>query len=116
MPPRKRPHPRSLDAIFSKPAPRHHARPEPTPQLLCAKGHPQSRGWTPKRGCQRCASLAESDRLAAKLAAQAKARPRVSVWPGGRVPDVLTMTVVDTGRVLRFSIPKHLRRRKGRGI
>ena len=108
MPPRKRPHPRSLDAIFPRPA--------PGPQLLCGKGHAQSRGWTPKRGCQRCASLAASDRLAAKMAAEAKARPRESVWPGGRVPDVLTMRVHDTGKVIRYSIPKHLRRRKGRGI
>lgn len=111
MPPRKRPHPRSLDALFPAPA-----RPAPTPQLQCGKGHPQSRGWTPGRGCQRCASLAEADRHSAKLAAEAAARPRESVWPGGRVPEVLTMRVHDTGKVIRYAIPKHLRRRKRGGI
>lgn len=111
MPPRKKPHPRSLDALFPRPA-----RPEPAPQLRCGRGHPQSRGWTPKRGCQKCAALAEADRLAAQIAAKAKDRPRESVWPGGRVPDVLTMRVVDSGKIIRWSIPKHLRPRKRRRI
>lgn len=123
MPPRKR-HPRSLDALFpAKPRPLRlrlppppKPRPEPTPQLLCGRGHPQSRGWTPGRGCQRCAKLAADDKLAKEMAAKAKERPRESVWPGGRVPDVLTMRVHDTGQILRFAIPKHLRRRKRRGI
>lgn len=107
MPPRKRPHPRSLDALFPKAA-----RPEPAPQLKCGKGHPQSRGWTPGRGCQRCAALAQADKRTADLARKAQERPRESVWPGGRVPEVLTMRVHDTGQILRFAIPKHLRRRK----
>lgn len=111
MPPRKRPHPRSLDAIFPKPS-----RPVPGPQLKCGSGHPQSRGWNRERGCARCAAIAEANRQSAKLAAEAAARPRESVWPGGRVPEVLTMRVHDTGQILRFSIPKHLRRRKRRGI
>ncbi len=111
MPPRKRPHPRSLDALFPPPA-----RPAPPPQLKCGKGHPQSRGWTPGRGCQRCASLAEADRQSAKLAAEAAARPRESVWPDGKVPFTLVMIETQNGKVHRFTIPKHLRRRRRGGI
>lgn len=46
------------------------------------------------------------------MAAAAAARVRESVWPGGRVPLVLTIPVVDSGKIMRFSVPPHLMAQK----
>lgn len=59
-------------------------------------------------GCSTCR------REQARAAEAAKERePLPPAWPGGRVPAVLTMRVVDTGRLIVHAIPKHLMRRPG---
>ncbi len=48
-PPRKRPHPRSLDALFPRP------RTVPKKAVkLCPNKHRQSASWTPSKTCVRC--------------------------------------------------------------
>lgn len=110
MPPRKRPHPRSLDALFP--------RPKKPPVKRCGAGHRMGVDWRPVMGCKTC-------RDQEARAAQDRA-PLPSAWPGGKVPAVLTMRVVDSGRLIVHAIPPHLiaqkraqdrargRRRRGR--
>lgn len=72
-------------------------------------------------GCKTC-----RDQEARALVAAQDREPLPSAWPGGKVPAVLTMRVVDTGRLIVHAIPPHLiaqkraqdrargRRRRGR--
>jgi hypothetical protein len=94
MPPRKTRHPRSLDALFP--------RPKPPPVKRCPAGHRMGVDWRPVMGCSTC-------RKEAARADQAKALPPLPpAWPGGKVPAVLTMRVVDSGRLIVHAIPPHL--------
>ncbi len=95
MPPRKRPHPRSLDALFPKPKVR--------PVKRCPAGHRMGVDWRPVMGCKTC-----RDQAARADLAKRDLPPLPSAWPGGKVPAVLTMIETSTGRVIRHAIPPHL--------
>lgn len=97
---------RRLERATTAPKP-HTFRPFPR----CPAGHEMARTWKRGTACWRC------DMEAADRQREQDTRP---VWPGGRVPDTLTMIEASTGRVIRHTIPKHLRaqaraQRKRRG-
>ena len=106
MPPRtrKKPHPRSLDVLFPRPKVKR-----------CIGGHSQTPEWRPMHGCSTCckeqAERAEQERMAAGGGAAERERWRSRLGPA---PAVLEMRVVDTGRLIRFVIPRHLQRRRGK--
>lgn len=108
MPPRKKPHPRSLDALFG-PKPRTVAK---APVKRCAGGHRQSASWKAGHGCSTC-ERDESARLRSEIAAREAAADRAAWSAANPTPAVLVMVVTSTGRVIRHSIPKHLMRRPG---
>lgn len=90
-------------------------RPTPRPSKprkpavkLCPAGHKQVRGW--KHGDQCPVCRRESDRMLAHKA---------PLPPLGPTPEVLTIRVVSTGRLIVHAIPRWLQRRrrpKRRGI
>jgi hypothetical protein len=96
MPPRKKPHPRSLDALFG-PKPRTVAK---APVRRCQAGHKQAPTWTTRQPCFKCEEARAREEL-----------ERRALPPLGPVPDVLRVRVVDTGRVITYAIPPHLQRR-----
>lgn len=104
-PPRKRPHPRSLDALFGP------KKPKVAPKRHCPRGHLQSVKWRPGDECWPC-------ELAARQAAEAEgnrirnaaARAEYRAIHGN--PAIITMTTYDTKRVLRLSIPPRLAAQK----
>lgn len=62
-PPPKRPHPRSLDALF------------PLPKVQkCARGHTQTPQWKRHHGCSTCRKQEEAARLAFSAEAKVQAR------------------------------------------
>lgn len=102
MPPQKIPHPRSLAALFgSKIAPR--PRPVRKPaRKVCSNGHTQATRWKAGDFCIRC------DIHARQLAAAVASDEEQAQWRAEAlaVPAVLTIKVRDTGKVIRFAIPK----------
>ncbi len=99
MPPRRKPHPRSLDALFG-PKPRTVAK---AAVKRCPLGHRQAATWKAGSICYSCA-VAEEERL----------RDDQPLPPLGPVPEVLRMRVTDTGRLLTFAIPRHMQCRRPR--
>ena len=97
-PPRKRPHPRSLDALFGPAKPR-----VPVPKR-CPKGHRQTQRWRAGDDCLECASV-ERARLRALSAAEVKARYREAMGPP---PAVLRILTVDSGKITTYAIPPRL--------
>lgn len=104
-----KPHPRSLDALFPKP------RTVPKAAVkVCARGHRQSVHWQPMIGCSACGLY---DEASERIRNHNSRREREEWAKAHPCPPVLTMMITSTGRVLTFSIPKHLmrpRRRRGR--
>lgn len=97
-PPRKRPHPRSLDALFGPP------KPKIAPKKRCRYGHLQPVRWRDGDPCADCAAVAA--RLARAQEAKAeKARYREE---NGPAPLVLRVLTLDTGKVTTYSIPPAL--------
>lgn len=100
-PPRKRSHPRSLDALFGP------AKPKIAPKRFCPKGHLQSVKWRPGDECWPCTN-------AARQAAEAHERQiknaadRAAYREKHGNPAVITMTTWDTKRVIRMAIPPRL--------
>jgi len=103
MPPRKRHHPRSLDALF--PAPKKPAI------KRCPAGHRQTQKWRPGDSCTACQIDAQRREQAA-LDALTGAAEREAWSRAHPCPAVLEMRVVDTGRVVRYAIPPHLAAQK----
>jgi hypothetical protein len=104
-PPRRKPHPRSLDALFPKPAVKR-----------CPAGHRQTQKYRPGDDCLACGLEARRREQAAIDAATGSAEREE--WNRAHpAPAVLEMRVGDTGRVIRFAIPRHLagKRRRGPG-
>lgn len=103
MPPRKRRHPRSLDALFP--------RPKKPPVKRCPAGHRQTQKWKNGSPCLACDLDAERRARAEQAALTAVAEReewsrRLNVGP------VLTMIETSTGRVIRHTIPRHLAAQK----
>lgn len=101
MPPPRKPHPRSLDALFGKPKPR---------VKLCPKGHRQGVRWKTGDACLECATIA------ARAARDAEAKAEKARWREqmGPVPAVIRMTTWDTKRVVTLAIPPALAAQKKR--
>lgn len=117
MPPPRKPHPRSLTALFGP------AKPKVAPKKRCPKGHLQPVRWRSGQPCTECQTIAARlARIEDAKAEKAEYRERM-----GPPPMVLTITTWDTQRVARFVIPPRLAaqrkardkrrgRRRGRGI
>lgn len=102
MPPRK-PHPRSLDALFP--------RPPRVPIKRCAYGHTQTPGWRAVTGCSTCNERVRRETERSNLTGDAGRAEREAWYRDNPVPDVLTMVETSTGRVIRHTIPPRLRKR-----
>jgi hypothetical protein len=74
--------------------------------VRCAAGHRQRPSWTPSEGCRACvAAQEEIEGGPAERKAWQMANP---------APVELAMRVMDTGRIIRFRVPPHARRRISR--
>lgn len=117
MPPPRKPHPRSLTALFGP------AKPKVAPKKRCAKGHLQPVRWRSGDPCTECQTIA------ARLARidEAKAEKAAYRIENGPPPAVLRVLTVDTGKVTTYAITprqaaerrardKRRGRRRGRGI
>lgn len=100
--PRRRPHPRSLDALFPKP--------KKPPVRLCRRGHRLGeRNWKLKH-CPKCrAEDLEAERAADAVAEREEWSRRLNTGP------VLTHLIVSTGRIVRNVIPRGLQKRRPAG-
>ncbi len=108
MPPRKKPHPRSLDALFPRPA-------RKVAVKRCAWGHSQTPDWRTVQGCSTCRKREEAEAKRAALSGDAGKAEREEWYRNNPIPDVLTITETSTGRVFRYVIPPHCRKRRGPG-
>lgn len=105
-PPRKRPHPRSLDALFGP------KKPKVEPKRHCPRGHLQSVKWRYGDECWPCERARRAD-AEAKISAERSAADRAAYRAeNGPPPMVLTMTTWDTKRVVRLMIPPRLAAQK----
>lgn len=105
---RRRPHPRSLDALF--PRPRVRIR-------RCINGHGQSPAWIPGSVCRACE--ADGARQASSSTAKAAAVADREAWSAanGRPGPHFLMGPTREGRIIKFSIPpwaQALRKKQGR--
>lgn len=92
-------HPRSLDALF----PRVRVR-------RCPRGHTQTPDWRASQGCSTCDKAdAAFDRLQREIEERERAD---QARPVPLLPASFQMVCGD-GKVLKFSIPKHLQRKPG---
>lgn len=99
----RKPHPRSLDALFP--------RPKKPAVKRCARGHRQQPDWRPTMGCPFCALYEEtSERIRNHDAKREREEwsARLNVGP------VLTHRIVSTGQIVRHVIPPHLQKRRRR--
>jgi hypothetical protein len=102
-PPRKRPHPRSLDALFG--------RPKPAPKKRCPGGHLQPVRWRSGDPCLECKAI-EARRAREQDARDEKARFRELMGP---VPLVLRVLTLDTQKVTTYAItPRQAAERRAR--
>lgn len=102
-PPRKRPHPRSLDAIFG--------RPKPAPKQRCPGGHLQPVRWRSGDPCLECRAI-EARRAREQAARDEKARYRAE---NGPAPHFLRVQTLDTGKVTTYAItPRQAAERRAR--
>lgn len=103
MPPPRKRHPRSLDALFP--------RPKKPPIKRCPKGHRQTQKWIRGTACRACLAEQEARERAAAMA-QTGAAEREEWSRRNKVGPVLMMRVVDTGRLIVHKIPRHLAAQK----
>lgn len=102
-PPRKRPHPRSLDALFGP------AKPRVAPTRRCPKGH-KLHGKAKADDCYECRQV-EARLARAQEGAREKAAYREASGP---VPHVLRILTLDTQKVTAYAIPPALAAQKKR--
>ena len=78
-------------------------------ERLCLMGHVQP---VPLRsyGCPTCFEIEEREYREWEAEKQAELAREIAAMRK-RVPDVLKITIVDTGEIKRFAIPRQLRRR-----
>lgn len=114
MPRKPKPHPRSLDALFG-PAPSVKAkqkRPPRKPRVKhCPNGHVRAASYKPGSWCNQCYREKEAARQASGAAKDREEWRKKN----GPAPATLEIRFKATGRVVRYSIPKHLAPRKARG-
>lgn len=91
-PPRKRPHPRSLDALFG--------RPKPAPKKRCPAGHLQPVRWSSGDPCLDCSAIKAREAREQDARAE-KARYRTE---NGPAPMFLRVLTLDTGKVTTYAI------------
>lgn len=112
----RRPHPRSLDALFG-PAPtaRGKLKPKQPPRKarvkLCLRGHKLPRTANENTWCRLCFEERQEAERASNAAADREEWRRLN----GPSPAVMEIRFKATGRVARYTIPPHLRPRKVRG-
>lgn len=110
MPPprKKRPHPRSLDALFPKPKVKR-----------CARGHTQTPEWRPLHGCSTCRKIDEAEAYRAEVMARMIDDPDegkrereswAAVLP--RLPDPYVLRCTDGSRPQVFRAGGGRRRRR----
>lgn len=101
---KKRPHPRSLEALF------------PIPKVSrCPRGHGQTPMWKRHHGCQTCrkddAQRAEVERMMATNAGAAEREAWRRIL--GPPPLDMSFRTVREGKLIRYTIPPHLMRKPG---